>query len=167
MIYKLFKSKKAISPLIATVLLIAFAVALGAVVMSWGRGYVEDTTNLAESSSGATMSCSMNTGIKFVKNEDRKNWVCNSTSTNITFVIENTGMTTFEGLKLVAVGNTSINQTLINDSIEPGDYYMGSVDLGVSDVSRFTIMPKIVYEGEYRICSAPTADAYEEDIYDC
>lgn len=34
---KMFKNKKAVSPLIATILLIAFAVALGAVVMSWGR----------------------------------------------------------------------------------------------------------------------------------
>ena len=34
---KISKNKKAVSPLIATILLIAFAVALGAVVMSWGR----------------------------------------------------------------------------------------------------------------------------------
>ncbi|MBI2559420.1 hypothetical protein HYW20_08920 [Candidatus Woesearchaeota archaeon] len=31
-----FKSKKGVSPLIATILLIAFAVALGSVVMNWG-----------------------------------------------------------------------------------------------------------------------------------
>ena len=30
--------KKAISPLVATVLLVAFAVSLGAVVMSWAKG---------------------------------------------------------------------------------------------------------------------------------
>ena len=35
-------SKKAVSPLIATIILIAFAVALGAVVMNIGKGYVED-----------------------------------------------------------------------------------------------------------------------------
>lgn len=33
---KLFKSKRGVSPLIATILLIAFAVALGSVVMNWG-----------------------------------------------------------------------------------------------------------------------------------
>lgn len=37
------KDKRAVSPLIATVLLIAFAVALGAVVMNWGHGQVQDT----------------------------------------------------------------------------------------------------------------------------
>ena len=34
--------KKALSPLIATVLLVAFAVALGAVVMSWTAGAPEE-----------------------------------------------------------------------------------------------------------------------------
>ena len=40
----LFSSKRALSPLIATVMLIAFAVALGAVVMNWGKGYIEEST---------------------------------------------------------------------------------------------------------------------------
>ena len=37
----LFKGTRGISPLVATVLLIAFSVALGAVVMSWGESYIE------------------------------------------------------------------------------------------------------------------------------
>ena len=36
--YMFFRSKKAMSPLIATVLLIAFAVALGAMIMNWSAG---------------------------------------------------------------------------------------------------------------------------------
>lgn len=38
----MLESKRAISPLIATVLLIVFSVALGAVVMSWGESYIEE-----------------------------------------------------------------------------------------------------------------------------
>ena len=38
----MLESKRAISPLIATVLLIVFSVALGAVVMSWGETYIEE-----------------------------------------------------------------------------------------------------------------------------
>lgn len=34
---KIFSGKKGVSPIIATVLLIAFAVSLGAVVMNWGK----------------------------------------------------------------------------------------------------------------------------------
>jgi flagellin-like protein len=36
----MFKSKKAMSPLIATVLLIAFAVALGALIINWSSSIV-------------------------------------------------------------------------------------------------------------------------------
>jgi flagellin-like protein len=38
-------TKKGVSPLIATVLLIAFAVALGAVVMNWGRAQLDPSNN--------------------------------------------------------------------------------------------------------------------------
>ena len=51
-------NKKAVSPLIATVLLIAFAVALGAVVMNWGRSYVETTAKYAEEKSDIQILCS-------------------------------------------------------------------------------------------------------------
>ena len=40
----MFRSnKKGVSPLIATVLLIAFAIALGTVIMNWGRGELYST----------------------------------------------------------------------------------------------------------------------------
>ncbi len=35
-------NKKALSPLIATLLLVIFAIVVGAVTMSWGKNYVED-----------------------------------------------------------------------------------------------------------------------------
>lgn len=36
----MFKSKRAISPLVATILLVAVSVGLGALVMSWGEDYI-------------------------------------------------------------------------------------------------------------------------------
>ncbi len=40
-----FRSRKAVSPLVATILLIAFAVALGAVVMNWGSSEIKSQIN--------------------------------------------------------------------------------------------------------------------------
>lgn len=57
---KSMKSKKGIAPLIATVLLIAFSVALGAIVMNWGRAYIEDTAALAQKSSAGQVECANN-----------------------------------------------------------------------------------------------------------
>ena len=41
-------SKKGISPLVATVLLVAFSVALGALVMSWGQEYIEEKAEFVQ-----------------------------------------------------------------------------------------------------------------------
>lgn len=53
----IFKSKKGISPLIATILLIAFSIALGAVVMSWGEAYVEDKAEFVQGVQEAGTGC--------------------------------------------------------------------------------------------------------------
>lgn len=54
---RIFNNKRGISPLIATVLLIAFAVALGAVVMNWGRSYVEDMSEKSAQTSESEIVC--------------------------------------------------------------------------------------------------------------
>lgn len=41
-------NKKAVSPLIATLLLVIFSIALGSVVMSWGKQYVESAATPKE-----------------------------------------------------------------------------------------------------------------------
>jgi flagellin-like protein len=51
------KSKKGVSPLIATVLLIGFAVALAAVVMTWGLGFIEQTADTTEKQTTNTLIC--------------------------------------------------------------------------------------------------------------
>ena len=37
----IFSKKKALSPLMATLLLVVFAIVVGAITMSWGKSYVE------------------------------------------------------------------------------------------------------------------------------
>lgn len=51
------KNKKGVSPLIATVLLIGFAVALAAVVMTWGLGFIEQTAETTEKQTTNTLIC--------------------------------------------------------------------------------------------------------------
>ena len=57
MFKSLFKQKRGVSPLIATVLLIAFAVALGAIVMTWGENYVRTTADFAKTQSDVQLQC--------------------------------------------------------------------------------------------------------------
>tara|TARA_Y100000310_G_scaffold269523_1_gene282748 strand:+ start:3036 stop:3536 length:501 start_codon:yes stop_codon:yes gene_type:complete len=50
-------NKKGISPLIATVLLIGFAVALAAVVMTWGLDFIRTTAETTEEQTKYTLIC--------------------------------------------------------------------------------------------------------------
>lgn len=42
---KLLKNKKAVSPLVATVLLVVFSLILGTVTMNLGKAYIDDISN--------------------------------------------------------------------------------------------------------------------------
>jgi flagellin-like protein len=50
-------NKKGVSPLIATVLLIGFAIALAAVVMNWGLGFMQETTESTEKQTQSALVC--------------------------------------------------------------------------------------------------------------
>ncbi len=112
--------KKAVSPLIATVLLIAFAVALGAVVMNWGRSYVETTAEYAERGSDIQILCSRDINLKVV--DGVENSLCyNDTEKQINFMLENAGTIDIEGLQVTVIGASDINTTdLDNATIEIG-----------------------------------------------
>ena len=54
---RMFHSKKGVSPLIATVLLIIFSIVLGAVVMSWGEAYIEDKAEFVKGAQETVAGC--------------------------------------------------------------------------------------------------------------
>ncbi len=53
------RGKKGISPLIATVLLIGFVVAVAAVVMLWGKGFVKERAEKEGALSQAQLECNL------------------------------------------------------------------------------------------------------------
>lgn len=57
--------KKGISPLIATVLLIGFVVAIGAIVMLWGKGFVTERAEKSGELSKAQLDCTQ-VNLKFL-----------------------------------------------------------------------------------------------------
>ncbi len=55
--HETMKDKKGISPLIATILVIGFTVALAAVIMTWGQSFVKVITEGAEQSKEEQLTC--------------------------------------------------------------------------------------------------------------
>ncbi|MBI4149374.1 hypothetical protein HY491_02920 [Candidatus Woesearchaeota archaeon] len=52
-------NNRAISPLVATILLLAFAIALGSVVMAWGKGLIEKAGTAEQPSQDADTAFSL------------------------------------------------------------------------------------------------------------
>ena len=109
---RLFTGKKAVSPLIATVLLIAFAVALGAVVMNWGRGYVEDTANIARERSDTEVTCTADVTLAFVE-IDNVAQICYNVTTGVPanntmfMIMENKKQKNIEKVQVRLIGSAT------------------------------------------------------------
>ncbi|MFC1742268.1 archaellin/type IV pilin N-terminal domain-containing protein [Nanoarchaeota archaeon] len=125
---RMFNSRKAVSPLIATVLLIAFAVALGAVVMNWGRGYVEDTANIARERSDTEVKCASEVDIDIIDIDSVPQICYNMTSgaggasnESVEFIIENKKSKTVEKIQVRLIGSkTRVPYTYLLDENASG-----------------------------------------------
>ncbi|MBW3012516.1 hypothetical protein KY311_04985 [Candidatus Woesearchaeota archaeon] len=82
-------NKKAVSPLIATVLLIAFAVALGAIVMNWGESFVRETQETAEEASEGRLDCTL--AVDFEVINARYTEDDTDETANVTILVRNAG----------------------------------------------------------------------------
>ena len=115
MVYKPrnFFNKRGVSPLIATVLLISFTVALGSVVLNWGRNL--DISKPGESCSGVV--------IKIRSIGDAE--VCYSGSGQeayLNFIVDNIGIVDIGGLGIWIVGEKGTKLLdLDNSPIKKGD----------------------------------------------
>ncbi len=53
----LFDNRRGITPLVATILLVAFSVGLGALVMSWGEDYIEQKAEFVQGTAEVKSGC--------------------------------------------------------------------------------------------------------------
>ena len=147
---KVLKSKKGVSPLIATILLIAFAVALGSVVMNWGL-------NL---DLGKSPDRCRNVEIK-IRNIDTSEACFGGFGQNgyINFIIDNTGGIDLSGLAIWIIGDKGTRLfDLDNILIKKGSIY-DKKDKEVSyDFSKFgnikqvQFIPKVKVQETTEIC---------------
>ena len=145
------RSKKGVSPLVATVLLIAFSVALGAVVMNWGSNYVNEQIESPVPKSQQQLQCINDVKIDVIKVGETK--ICLG-SNNVSMYIRNGQLTPLIDIQINILG-----------SAEVADYTLGQV-LGVAELKKVVaswtgdlgtiesveIIPIIDIEGETVYC---------------
>jgi len=155
---RLFRTKKAVSPLIATVLLIAFAVALGAVVMNWGRNYIETTAEFAKEKSDTEIRCSMDISLELIRLTDTPQ-ICFTNDTDnptINFTVGNAGTVTITGIRMQVFGVSGIVTQDLNVSLSPASVYRGAINYseeGNGTIQQVRFVPEIKVGGNDILCA--------------
>lgn len=152
-------SKKGISPLVATILLIAFAIALGAVVMSWGKDHIS-TDEIATGPKAEMTPAACNfaaISIKYGIGEKP----CFDSDDGIFATFIDNGQKELTGIKLVIYGSNGITtlekDILVNResyTIAPGDSVLIAANYGASaTIDKVEIVPKVMADGKELYCS--------------
>lgn len=151
-------NKKGISPLIATLLLISFAVALGVVIMNFGRAQVEMEAQ-----------CPIDIGLTLSNVNGNNEFCYDKAAKEIRFTLENGINIKVEGLIVNIIGTNQAQSAELNDAkVGKAGNYMGKVnyDSGSSgDIRQVKITPKVILYDEEQICVEQALVV--ENIKDC
>lgn len=135
---ELSSSKKAVSPLIATVLLLFVAIIMGILVMNWGRAQLEEASE-----------CTIDVGMSFVE-LNKQAQVCYAGSGSngaVTFIIENGIAAEVSSLQLRIIGTKNVYTTDLPEShLDKAFSLMRTVPYDFNlfgDIRQIRLVPKI------------------------
>ena len=111
---------KGLSPLVAEVLLIAFAVGVGAIIATWVLGFTRSSTKTVSKQSSTQLACTYGS-IKFLSSPPL---TYNSTSGNLTGAVENNGNIPLGDIRLQILYT---NSTLSVINLSPSQLTSGGV----------------------------------------
>ncbi|MBI4983370.1 hypothetical protein HZC32_01895 [Candidatus Woesearchaeota archaeon] len=139
-------NKKGITPLMATFLLISFAVALGVVIMNFGRAEVEEQAQ-----------CPINIGLKFTNIGGEEQLCYNVAEKDLSFTLENGVNIKVDGLVANVIGTQKADSFEINEAriIKAGSYVGHIVyNSGASgEIRQLKITPKVRLYDTEQICT--------------
>ena len=128
-------SIKGISPLIATILLIAFVIAVGGVLSGWLVSFTKERTDEARTQGETDIMCSYSA--LYISDSD---W--NDTTKKLSFIVENTGKEDLTNFRISVIYKNSSSKNLKvlpSTTLEPGDVavFYNQTHVGeCSDISK-------------------------------
>ena len=151
-------NKKAVSPLIATVLLIVVVVGVGAIITSIARTYISDSKEQTVKTSGK-IKCSTSPDIDFTVLGDEPQYCKNST--HIQFMIDDKAGEILDfQLKVFSATDLFTNDSLMpsGPSMKQGDTRLFTVPysgIPESDITEIQVIPKLKDQmGRWAYCSS-------------
>lgn len=152
------KKKKGVSPLIATVLLIAFAVALGAVVMNWGR------TQFTDHSSVQGPCGEIDFGIEVMNSKPE---ICYS-SGSVSVLLYNNGKRSIIGIKATMFSSSGDPLNLnLAETLSPAESKRITFDIpqNFGEIQKIRFIPEILPDPERPLskeyCSSSIIEAIQ------
>jgi len=134
---RLIKGKKAISPFISIILIVALAVIVAGIVINWTTTFTKETQERTGQEITQTTDCAVSAGLGVWRDIDGKEQICLDTATKeLVFVLENKESMKIENVNInVLLQNSAIsNQTGI--SIPPGAIAVGKIRTNSSSASE-------------------------------
>jgi len=137
--------KKAMAPLVATLLLISFAVALGIVIMNFGRAQVD-----------LEAQCPIEVGLEFSEISGERELCIDKEKNDIYFAIENGVNSDVEGVIVNVIGTERAESYDLDDAQMDlaGNYltHIGYNEELSGDIKQMKVIPIIVLYEEEEIC---------------
>lgn len=158
-------NKKGVSPLVATLLLIAFAIALGLVVMNWGKSYIEEKS---EFTAGVEVgSCGL-VELSIIKVSGKEKVCYNPAEQTIKVFLESGTELRIHDIKVSVLGSNGIHNidSILDSPLEraTGAQITFNYPANIGKIEQVKFIPKIGIE-EQSFCAHKTV--VSENIEQC
>ncbi len=155
-------NKKALSPIVATLLLIAFSIALGIVVMNWGKAYIEQKAEFTAGPQDESACSMIEFSIIKVSGKDR---VCYSPDAGyIEAFIENGPDARLDNLNIRLVGSRGVETfaSILDSPLERGAslHLKAAYPSQIGELHQIKLIPTVSSKGQIIICNS------HENIYE-
>ena len=160
----MIKSKKGISPLIATVLLIGFTVALAAIVMTWGTKFTRDVQKTTSESATSNVACAQDVMLSIIGVCQDK--TADPSGKTYKIVVSNEGKTDITALNIrLYKSSTDVDSAVSNEQIAKfatKSILAATTTAGYEgQIRRADIIPTIKIGGDTITCQA-NVESYGE-----
>lgn len=136
-------NKKAMSPLFSTIILIGFAIALGGVVMSWGR---EGYTPTKQTVTGCGQ-----TSLSLVSYGEKRG-ICNKEN-KVYLTVYNNGEIKLDGIKVSFLGDKGIYPTMIERQVDVADIVKLELEYpDIGKIEKIIFTPRFIDSGKESLC---------------
>lgn len=159
-------SKKGVSPLVATILLVAFSVGLGALVMSWGEEYIEQKAEFVQGVQEAKSGCE-SIDLSFIEIGGKKQ-IC-KTGNTIELWFDNGPAQDIYNIHARVAGTNDIlvDEEMLEGPLTRENSVKATLNVGetIGDILQLKLTPKIY--SNRKIISCPQKSIVVENIPNC